>query len=369
MLFVVSTLTAQSYQTHIIDSDTIKYQYTPIDQNYANSRSSGRLAYKLFAGDPLAIMVLPIYTFETSAGLALSAKYIKPKFDVSATAIASLTGYYNISVVGNNKLQNRHNLDYGAQLRSEPTRLWGLSYDSAIGNHYNIYTSREYSAWIEYSYQLTKNTNFGLFIDYQHLGARKLDAGAQLLLSNKTLTISAASIGIDIGYDSRNNISHYQQRGIHTKAEVKYRPWILSNLNSNLWSLNAFFDWYQPLWADATLAFDLYGEYNSKNTPWLLLSKVGGDGRMRGYYLGRFRGTTLLSSQLELRQHIIKGFGAAIWYGAGTAFSPNDSFAWRKILPTYGVGLRYYHKLFMLRADAAFGRNSFNIILGISEAF
>ena len=90
---------------------------------------------------------------------------------------------------------------------------------------------------------------------------------------------------------------------------------------------------------------------------------------MRGYYLGRFRGNTLISSQLELRQHIWRGIGITAWSGAGTAFSPNDSFASRKILPTYGGGLRYYHKLFMVRADVGFGRNSYNIILSINEAF
>lgn len=369
MLLAVSTLTAQNIEHKIVGCDTLTYQYTPIDQNCSKTSSSGRLAYKLFAGDPWAIMLLPIYTLETNFGIAFTAKYYKPKFEISPIAIASISGYYNISVSGKNKLYHRHSLDYGAGAKSEPTRLWGLTYDSALNSPHSKYTSKEYSAWVEYSYQPIETVTVGLFADYSYIGARKLDTESTKKLIDTQLTTSTTSFGAHLSYDTRSNTSHTQQQGIYTKIEASYLPKLLSNLSNNLWSLSATFDWYQPLWRGATLTFDLYGKHSSKKTPWLLQCQVGGDSRMRGYYLGRFRGNTLISSQLELRQHIWRGIGITAWGGAGTAFSPNDSFASRKILPTYGGGLRYYHKLFMVRADVGFGRNSYNIILSISEAF
>ena len=109
MLFAVSTLAAQNIEQKIVGCDTLTYQYTPIDHNYSKTSSSGRLAYKLFAGDPWAIMLLPIYTLETNFGIAFTAKYYKPKFEISPTAIASISGYYNISVSGKNKLYHARN--------------------------------------------------------------------------------------------------------------------------------------------------------------------------------------------------------------------------------------------------------------------
>ena len=368
LLFVVNTLTAQSVEHQIVGRDTISYSYTPIDQSYTQG-GSGRFISEVLAGEPWSFMVLPIYTLETNFGLALSAQYTKANFDISSTAVASITGYYNISIKGNNTLRPRHNLSYGASTKSEPTRLWGLSFDSALEGDYCTYTSNNHRGWVQYTWQATEHGKLGLKASYQHLSARKLDSEAQVCLSGMLHTISSASIGALYDYDTRSLTSNFEQSGIHLNIGVKYRPRLLSNIDYELWSATLLFDYYCPLWRGSTLAFDIYGECNSKHTPWLLQSHIGDNSHTRGYYPGRFRGNTLLSAQLELRQHIWRGIGVVAWGGAGNIFSPDDPFAWRKTLPTYGGGVRYYHKLLTVRADVAFGRNSYNIILGISEAF
>lgn len=368
MLFVVNTLTAQNIERQIVGRDTISFSYTPIDQSYTQ-RSSGRFVSKVLAGEPWSFMVLPIYTLETNFGLAISAQYTKENFDISATAIASIIGYYNIAIEGNNSLHHRHSLSYGALTKSEPTRLWGLSFDSALGGDYCTYTSKQHTAWMQYHWQATEHSKLGLEATYEYLGARRLDSEAQAHLSDTPHTISSASIGASYDYDTRAITPNFEQSGIHLNIGVKYRPNLLSNIGHDLWSTTALFAYYLRLWRGSTLALDIYGEHNSKHTPWLLQSQIGNNSLVRGYYPGRFRGNTLLSTQLELRQHIWRGIGIVAWGGAGNIFSPNDPFAWRKTLPTYGGGVRYYNKLLTIRADIAFGRNSYNIILGISEAF
>lgn len=368
LLFVVNTLTAQGVEHQIVGRDTISYSYTPIDQSYTE-RGSGRFISKCLRGEPWSIMVMPIYTLETNFGMALSAQYTKTKSSLSTTAIASIIGYYNISIEGNNTLQPRHNLSYGASTKSEPTRLWGLTFDSALNNDYCTYTSKEHSGWVQYTWHATKHSRLGLSASYQHLSARRLDTEAQALLDGAPVIISSASIGASYDHDTRGLTSNFEQSGIHLNIGVKYRPRLLSNIGYDLWSATALFDYFSPLWRGATLALDIYGEHNSKHTPWLLQSHIGDNSHMRGYYPGQFRGNTMLSTQLELRQHIWRGIAVAAWGGVGSIFSENDPFAWRKTLPTYGGGVRYYNKLFTVRADIAFGRNSYNIILGISEAF
>ena len=91
---------------------------------------------------------------------------------------------------------------------------------------------------------------------------------------------------------------------------------------------------------------------------------------MRGYYPGRFNGDNLFAAQVELRQHLWHRLGCVVWGGGGVAFSADDRFAWRKVLPTYGLGLRWsLHEGSNLRIDAGFGRKSYALMLGINESF
>lgn len=378
LLFAVTTLTAQSNESKVIACDTINYSYTPfeyiytpIDQSNGCDYGSGQSFLDLLPAEEksLEIIVLPTYTIETSLCLVFSSQFAIKEFSISAVAMASIIGYYNISLSGKNNIGNDHTLTYGAKILSEPTRLWGLNFDSASNDNFTSYTGKEYSAWLQYKWQFVPKTTLGINADYAYHDALKLDTAAQEILTNKPLSLSVASIGIDLSYDSRHKPEIYQQRGIYAKAEATYRPRFLNSLKYDMYVVGLTFDWYQPLWAGATLAFDIFGKHTSNNTPWMLQNLLGDNCRMRGYYPGRFRGNTLLTTQLELRQHIWKGIGLVAWGGAGTTLSPNDNFAWRKILPTYGGGIRYYHKYFTVRADVGFGRNSFNIMVGLSEAF
>ena len=174
---------------------------------------------------------------------------------------------------------------------------------------------------------------------------------------------------LGVGIDIRQRVE-YSTRGIYAAVEVTAQPQLLNNTSSNLYALNITFDYYQPLWRGATLALDLYSEFHSRSTPWLLRAELGGESRMRGYYRGRYNGNNLVAAQVELRQHVWEGLGIGLWGGAGETFSHDDRFAWRKVLPTYGAGLRWsLNSLMAIRLEMAFGRDSRYFILGFNEAF
>lgn len=368
LTFVVTMLAAQEVERKVVERDTIDYIYTPIDQSYAKEHGSGRLFRKLVEGDPLALVLVPIYCLETNLGIALSGQYKTQTFSVSATAMASLSGYYNVRVEGANTLRQTHRLSYGAAVVSQPTRLWGLTIDAMQENSYKTYTSKEYYLWFQYMLPIAKNTTIDINTDYSYLAAAKLDDGMHILLGNRPCWVSSVSVGAGIDYDSRERLKNYQQRGVYATLSAYYRPQIFSNLSGDMASFEATFDWYQPLWSGATFTFDVHGEHNTSKTPWLMQSSLGG-GRLRGYYPGRYRGNSVAMAQVELRQHIWRGIGVVAWGGVGTVFSPADGFAWRKLLPTYGLGLRYYYQDIVLRADVGFGCNSYDILIGLGEAF
>lgn len=391
-----NSLSAQYDNSLIIGSDTLTYRYTPIDQSNTSTRGggSGRSIFEpIPVGEDgnLSFMVAPAYSAETNLRLAAAVKYWqyakeerlveeymrRRVCDISLMGSASISGFYNVAIEGTHPSlgrSGRHTISYGAEVCSEPSRIWGIGYDAALTNDHHNYTEKEYSAWLRYDI-LVGPVTLGLYADYRYVNAVKLDDGAAAILQNEQLALSTSAIGARVIYASHPQAQYstlYEggtRRGIYAMAEAFYRPNFLSNIAEGLWSVRAIFDYYQPLWRGALLALDLSGETHSANTPWLLSAQLGSDSRMRGYYAGRFRGNTLISAQLELRQRIWRGLGIVAWGGAGEAFSANDPFEWRKVLPSYGAGLRYSYYNLTVRFDAAFGREGAAFILGINEAF
>jgi hypothetical protein len=91
---------------------------------------------------------------------------------------------------------------------------------------------------------------------------------------------------------------------------------------------------------------------------------------MRGYYPGQYNGNSLITTQLEVRQHIWEGLVGVLWGGAGVVWSEHDSVAWRKVLPNYGAGIRWYLSLSTaIRIDVGFGRGCYNFVVGMNESF
>lgn len=289
---------------------------------------------------------------------------------LTLSATASLTGYYSVSFLGRNSFRDgKHRLEYGAELRSEPTYIWGLDYATSARDLPGEYTAREYGAWIDYRYALTERLFLSLAADFLRVATIDLDSRTQQIIDTKATTLSTTGLGIGLGYDSRRATAH-STRGIYARAEFIWRPRFAGSYDRDLYELNITFDYFQPLWRGGTLALDIYGEFHNAATPWLLRAELGGDNRMRGYFPGRYNGDGLVAAQVELRQHLWDGLGVVAWGGVGTTFSATDRPSWDRLLPSYGIGLRWaLNALTSIRLDMAFGRNSRYLILGLNEAF
>lgn len=378
LLLLSPRLVAQHLEERDINGTTIRYSYTPIveDQRtplerYLDTSLDDRnVRFNIIGG--------PGYSANTGWRLAAignlyyrqaGQEHTYPGI-LTLTATASLTGYYDVTLQGTNTFrEGKHRLRYGVGLCSEPTYLWGLDYATATRDNAGRYISRDYDAWFKYRYAITRSLFLSVGTEYQNIEARQMDARAEQLTHGLNNHISSLAVGVGLGIDTRRSDEH-RTRGIYAAADFYARPKFLSNAGSNLYTLNITFDYYQPLWRSATLALDLYGEFHNTTTPWLLRAELGGESRMRGYYRGRYNGNSLIAAQVELRQHIWEGLGATIWGGAGEVFSKGDSFAWRKVLPTYGAGIRWsFNALMSVRLDMAFGRDSRYFILGFNEAF
>lgn len=371
-------LSAQEYVESTINGNTVAYKYTPVatthtsalDEYLAPSLGNRNVRFNIVGG--------PGYSANTGWRLtAIGNLYYRHKGSESATpgtlslsATASLTGYYNVAIVGRNHFgSGKHRISYGANLDSEPTYIWGLDYQTSHNGSAGTYTSREYAAGVDYRYFFAHRFFIDIAVDYHNIAAIKLDDRASQITLGKSKRASAFGIALGLGVDTRRSSEHVT-RGIYAMAKISSQPRFTNTTGSTLYELNVIFDYFQPLWRGCTLALDLYGEFHNAATPWFMRAQLGGDSRMRGYYYGRYNGDNLLSAQLELRQHIWEGLGVAVWGGAGETFSATDTFAWHKVLPTYGCGLRWaFNTVSAIRLDMAFGRNSRYFILGFNEAF
>ena len=284
----------------------------------------------------------------------------------------AISGYYYIGISGNTFFKrNKHRIDYELGFRSQPSAFWGLGYD-AINNTAGSYTAKKYIVDVQYKYALLKYVYVGGAISFNHTMAKGLTKPEYLM--GQDIRYTATGIGTFIEYDSRDIVTS-PFKGIYASVRAMVYPKGLGNCGNTLWKVKVTMDWYQKLWRDAVLAFDLYGEFSSDRTPWTMNAMLGGNWRMRGYYEGRFNDLDLMSVQVELRQRIYRRIGCTVWGGAGNVFHSFREFDWSKTLPNYGIGLRWELKKRMnVRFDYGFGKKVqgkriSGFIMSINEAF
>lgn len=129
---------------------------------------------------------------------------------------------------------------------------------------------------------------------------------------------------------------------------------------------------YRPLRAGFTFAAKGLFEDIGGTAPFERLPTIGSSTFMRGYERGRYRDGTLGAAQVELRRDLFWRVAGAVWGGAGSVAPRPGALANARLLPTFGVGGRWYlfpRERIAARADLAFGRGATGFYLSIGEAF
>lgn len=389
------------------DGDTIRYTYTPLTHSPASAEGAslvkgkkpkpkqGKFAQRIIdfatksATDrtfekrmDFSFIAGPTYSSKTSLSLGVIAAgayrvnrrdSITSPSNVSLYGTVSITGYYYVGVAGNTFFRhNRHRLDYDVGFKSMPTDFWGLGYRAATTNAVSSYVGKQCFVDARYLYQILRNTNIGVNLNLDYTKAKKVKH-PDYFGSQRTEYVGLG-MGAIVEYDSRDVVTN-PTRGVYVGAEYLIRPKAFGDVGHTTWRIKGKFNLYQRLWRDAVLAIDLYGEFNSRHTPWTMYALLGSNYRMRGYYEGRFSDLNMITLQAELRQRVWRRLGVVAWGGAGNVFHSFDTFAWRETLPNYGVGLRWELKRGMnIRLDYGFGgvvrgRLINGLVVSINEAF
>jgi hypothetical protein len=130
---------------------------------------------------------------------------------------------------------------------------------------------------------------------------------------------------------------------------------------------------YHPLGGHHVLAAHLVVVAVDGAAPFDRLALVGGSDVLRGYALGRYRDRVLTALQTEYRSPMVRGVGAVLFGGGGVTADKLSSMGDRRLLPTYGVGLRAQidrAQRTAVRADFGRGQDGASgLYIGFNQAF
>lgn len=262
---------------------------------------------------------------------------------------------------------DRRRWSYDVNFASVNTKFWGIGYDNCVNDDneskYKYLTSRVET---EYVWRTLPDLYVGPKVAFDYVNGRDFEKPELLNCeAHRTFNLGA---GFSIQYDTRDNVTATTE-GIYLKIDQLFNPRFLANKYAfSLTELNA--SAFHSLWRGAILATNIHARFTYGNTPWGLLSTLGGSYTMRGYFEGRYRDKSEIDICLELRQHIWRRNGAVIWVGGGSIFPKFSAMRLRHILPNYGIGYRWEFKRFInVRLDLGFGRGETGFIFSINEAF
>lgn len=294
---------------------------------------------------------------------------LMPPSNVSLFGDITTVGFYLLGIRGNHLFPNKkYRIDYTLYFYSFPSEFWGVGYDN--GHNPKNHTKMDrWQAQIKSSFliNLSKNLYIGPMMTYDYVKVKKIDNPD--LLEGLPLRTSSLGIGISFVFDSRDVLTA-PTRGYYINFSQVLRPNFLGNKHA-FYTSNLRFCGYNRIWKGGILAYEACGVFNWGDTPWSMMATLGSSYSMRGYYEGRYRDKHKLDTQIELRQHVWRRNGIAVWIGAGTVFDKFSSIRINRILPNYGIGYRWeFKKNVNIRLDYGFGVGGQNgFIFNINEAF
>lgn len=318
----------------------------------------------------------PYYSTEKKLGIGIVAAGLyrnksshNASCQVNIYTDVSATGFYKIGVDGIHCFgKASHRLIYDVSFESMPDRYWGMGYDANRDNYNETDYDRRH-AMIDCSLLFRmpiENLYAGPHIMSAYIAGNNITDAT--LWNGQRLHTFTNSIGIDIEYDTRDN-RYNAHRGIYIGVSQMTSPRFLGNkyaFSSTELSLNT----YAGIWNGCTFAFRLHSRMSYGNTPWSMMSKVGGSYSMRGYWEGRYNDKCAADATLELRQKIYRRHGAVLWAGVGEVFRHPRNMFEGHALPNAGVGYRWeFKKDVNIRLDCGFGSHGCGIIFNLNEAF
>lgn len=281
----------------------------------------------------------------------------------------SISGFVEVGVEGTNIFpHDSWRLLYDLRFRHLPTYYWGIGYGMCHDDaNKSKYTEVAFLADVKMLGCLGRHFYLGpaLLLDISNAHSVKRPA----TWGSQPHDVTSFGIGVEGSFDTRDNLTA-PTRGVSVNLCQRFLPRFLGNGNYGFSFTELTVNAYQRAWRGAVIAEQLHGRWAYGNVPWTQMSTLGGSSRMRGYYEGQYRDKFEADATVELRQHVWRRNGVALWGGvAAIAPGPGDVMM-RRLLPCGGIGYRWEFKQHCnVRIDFGLGRGTNSFVFSINEAF
>lgn len=215
----------------------------------------------------------------------------------------------------------------------------------------------------------------GVELDFQRLSSVSFNTIEEAPIDLPTGSDGSSNFGVGIGlvYDNRHNVLNVRDGFFGEAGFLRYDDAWASDFNFTQYFIDARY--YQPLFDQQVLATQVFGSYVDGEVPFNLLSLMGGESLMRGYYLGRYRDKSYLATQVEYRFlpfPFSKRWGAAAFLAAGGVAPRLQEINLGDWQVAGGAGVRFLifpSKDIFTRFDVAFTSEGPGYYFFIGEAF
>ncbi|MCC5916504.1 MAG: BamA/TamA family outer membrane protein [Cryomorphaceae bacterium] len=182
--------------------------------------------------------------------------------------------------------------------------------------------------------------------------------------------LNEIGLGAVLVYDTRDNVINAYRGALLELSTYHYNPTYGSTYQYT--NINLIGQHYRSLKHHHILAFQIRGNLNFGEVPFLDMGMAGNDDLLRGYARNRFRDHHFMGGQTEYRFPMYKRLGGVVFAGAGDVFNTLNDLNFSHLKYSLGAGLRFLvnpAERLNIRFDVGFGRNSIAYYLMVTEAF
>jgi outer membrane protein assembly factor BamA len=317
----------------------------------------------------LAFGVGGIVTFYTAKELGL-----RPS-KILLSGYYATTGQYKISLIPQlyflkNLYFTSVALDFGYYV----DKFYGIGAETPDIGDQSRFASQSFGAELNFQLPSILGVSYRSGIIYDFMDNDIVDKKENPYLLSGSVAGSDGGISSGLGliwvWDSRDHTFFPNKGNFSQVKAVSYFKEIGSDFDFNRYEIDIrqFF----ALAPDNVIALQYYTSLALSSPPFYELPALGGQNRMRGYYMGRFRDRSYVTAQVEYRAYFWRRFGFVAFFGIGNVKERVKDFKFEELKNSYGGGLRFKFnqaEKVNLRVDYGRGQDTSGIYFGIEETF
>jgi len=238
-----------------------------------------------------------------------------------------------------------------------PTSFWGIGNDTGDEME-ESYTTRALNVEAGALREIRKGWYAGLVARYARRKLSDLEPGG--LLDRGAVPGTGGDqimgLGMAVSRDTRDRSTNPGSGGFHQLRLIRFASALGSDFDYTQLSLDL--RGYLPLASNGVVALRAVGESLTGTAPFDVFPQLGGAELLRGYYGGRFRDTSLVALQAELRHPLAWRFGVVGFGALGQVAPSAGDLRLDGMKATVGAGLRFainQGEGLNIRADCGWG--------------